>query len=466
MNRRRRFALLTAVALICSIGFFLHRLGSPAAPPSVASPREQAQEAGQKFAAALATDPGAALARLRALPPGAERDASLFVMLDALHRRDPEAALAQARDRVDTREQSAVYGLFFDTFARENPTLAVARLAAVPPGPGRENALRALASVWVRADAPAALAWARNLSADDRVPAMESALFELARRDPLQVIELAQQSLSGPALERTLFHTLQLMTAADPVAAAGLVRLLPAGETQTRAALDVARGLAVKDPAAALAFVGQLPVGPAQTLALNNALTSWAATAPAAAAQYVAGLPAGAAQDAAAAHLAALLAIDPVNALAWANSLGAASARDAALIRIASTWAQADAPAASRWASAQPPGLTTTTALGGALSYWLLVDAPAVRNFVSELPASSQPAAAASVAPQLAQRDPAGTIAWAQTLVAPAAREAAVMAAYARWLDNAPAAARAWLATANLAPEIKAKLGNPAQPRR
>jgi hypothetical protein len=228
----------------------------------------------------------------------------------------------------------------------------------------------------------------------------------------------------------------------------------------------VARGLAVKDPAAALAFVEQLPVGPAQTLALNNALTSWAATAPAAAAQYVAGLPAGAAQDAAAAHLAALLAIDPVNALAWANSLGAASARDVALIRIASTWAQADAPAASRWASAQPPGPATTTALGGALSYWLLVDAPAVRNFVSELPASSQPAAAASVAPQLAQRDPVGTIAWAQTLVAPAAREAAVMAAYSRWLDNAPAAARAWLATANLSPEIKAKLGNPALPRR
>jgi hypothetical protein len=34
VNRRRRLALLTAVALICSIGFFLHRLGSPAAPPS------------------------------------------------------------------------------------------------------------------------------------------------------------------------------------------------------------------------------------------------------------------------------------------------------------------------------------------------------------------------------------------------------------------------------------------------
>jgi hypothetical protein len=100
------------------------------------------------------------------------------------------------------------------------------------------------------------------------------------------------------------------------------------------------------------------------------------------------------------------------------------------------------------------------------LSYWLLVDAPAVRNFVSELPASSQPAAAASVAPQLAQRDPVGTIAWAQTLVAPAAREAAVMAAYSRWLDNEPAAARAWLATATIAPELRARLGEARSPNR
>jgi hypothetical protein len=28
MNRRRRFALLTAVALICSIGFFLHYIAT------------------------------------------------------------------------------------------------------------------------------------------------------------------------------------------------------------------------------------------------------------------------------------------------------------------------------------------------------------------------------------------------------------------------------------------------------
>ena len=78
---------------------------------------------------------------------------------------------------------------------------------------------------------------------------------------------------------------------------------------------------------------------------------------------------------------------------------------------------------------------------------------------MTALPAATQPAAAASIAPQLAQRDPAAALAWAQTLAAPAAREAAVTAAYTRWLDNTPAAARAWLATAPLAPELTARLG-------
>jgi hypothetical protein len=40
------------------------------------------------------------------------------------------------------------------------------------------------------------------------------------------------------------------------------------------------------------------------------------------------------------------------------------------------------------------------------------------------------------------------------------------MAAYSRWLDNAPGAARAWLATATLAPELRARLGEAGSPNR
>ena len=63
------------------------------------------------------------------------------------------------------------------------------------------------------------------------------------------------------------------------------------------------------------------------------------------------------------------------------------------------------------------------------------------------------------VAPLLAQSDPKGAIAWAQSLPSAAARDSAVGAAFRRWSDNAPAAARAWLATADLPSALKARLG-------
>ena len=483
MKRRWLFAFLAVVALAVAVALLRSPVppAPPAAPatavvtPPLASdldpahaaleaalaqpdPRMRTREFGQAFQHLVDRDLDAALGALRRMIRGPNYDTALHLLLDALHRRDPERALALARELATTRDQAAIYNVFFDTFARENPATAVVRLALVPAGPARENALRALAGAWLRTDAPAALAWAQNLPPADRAPAIESALHELALKDPLQVIELAQKNLTDPALERTLLLALRKITETNPAAAAGLVTLLPAGATQTSAALDIARALAAKNPATALDFIGQLPAGPAQTLALNNALTSWAAAAPAAAGQYVAALPPGPTQNAAAAHLATLLAREPANALAWAQSLPAATARDAALVSIANTWAQTDPAAATRWASTQPAGPTASTALTGALSYWLLTDSAAARDFVTTLPAATQLAAAASIAPQLAQRDPTAALAWAQTLAAPAAREAAVAAAYTRWLDNAPAAARTWLATANLAPDLKAKL--------
>ena len=445
------------IALVRALDLSAER-AALAAASQLADPRARARALGQAFQALLEVDFEAALIALRALPRGADYDTALFLLLDGLHRRDPDRALALARELATTREQAVIYNVFFDAFARENPATAVSRLALVPAGPARENALRALAGVWLRADAAAALAWAQQLPFADRAPALESALHELTHTDPLQVIELAQTSLTGAALERTLVLAIQKLTRTDPAGAAGLVTLLPPGDTQTRTALGVARALAGENPATALNFIAQWPAGSAATLALTSVLTSWATTNPAAAALYLAALPPGSTQDAAVAHLAALLAREPAHALAWAQLIPAGSARSAALVAITSAWAQTDPAAATRWASSQPVDRTPPSALTGTLSYWVLADAPAARDFVALLPAATQTAAAASIAPQLAQRDPAATLAWAQTLAAPAAREAAVTAAYSRWLDNAPAAARAWLAAANLPSEFKNRL--------
>lgn len=401
----------------------------------------------------------AALAYVRQLPPGDETTQALVLVLEAIGHQDPERCLVLAGELAVTREQQAIYSSLFAQMVESDPAVAALRLVLVPPGEGRENAVRALADGWARADFAAAYRWAQTLEGAERSQAIESTLSALTFNDPLRAIELAQQSLHGPPLNRTLMFALQSLTLSDSTAAAAIVTLLPAGEVQATAALDVARELAAKDVVQALSWVQSLPEGDAQRMALNNILMVWATKDPAAASQYVAQMNPGSGQAVAAKQMARILgAGDPLNALAWATALPAGSTRATALLHTVSAWAERDPAAAASWAATQAPDTLRIEALKGALSYWLLQDAAAAGNFVSGLAGEAQFHAAVSIAPSLAQTDPSAALRWTQTLATPIAREEATTAAYARWADNAPREARLWLERANLAPEVKARL--------
>lgn len=427
-------------------------------------PRLRSREFGRILRLWLERDLEAALVYLRGLPvASSEYTEGVSMLLETVASKDPERALALAGELAKTRDQLAIYSSLFAQFAQQDVHLAAQRLARVPTGQARENAVRALSDFWVRTDFSAALTWAQGLTEPtDRATALEVVFTELAVKDPLQAIDLAQKSLTGSALDRTVFSALQKLTETDPRAASGLVKLLPPGEMQTLAAVEVARALASQNAEAALAWAKTLPTDAVRSLAMKRALEIWATTDLPAASRYVATLPAGPEQTTAAATLALpLAAADPKNALSWAQALPATETRRSALAVIADTWAQHDASAATRWVAEQPSSTLDTLApqtLNAALSYWVLQDAVAAQDFVRTLPPASQGGAAAFIAPLLSQTNPTGAIAWAQSLSHPPAREAALAAAYSRWHDNAPAAAQTWLATANLTPETKARL--------
>ncbi len=425
------------------------------------NPAQRSLEFGRSFQAWLARDPAAALAYVRQLEAGAVRTQGLLMVLAAIGRSDPDRALALAAELAKNREERAIYSSLFAQLVADDPASAVARLAAVPAGEARDNALRAVADGWAHSDLPAALAWAQKLDSSDRTPAMESVLQTMLASDPLHAIDLAQQTLTGAAFDRTLVAALQSLTRTDPKAAAALISKLVPGPVQTQAALSVARALATENPAGAAAWMQTLQAGELRGKVLNTILDAWARQDPVAAGQYVGQMTAGPEQQAAAARVAALLASNPTQAIAWAQSLGNEPAREAAVVNLASAWAQRDPAAAAQWAGSLSPVEVRTEALNGAMSHWLLQDSAGARNFIFGLTGDTQASAAAHLAPGLAQRDPKGTIAWAQTLPSPEAREAAVIAAYARWLNNAPAEARAWLATANLPAATKARLAGP-----
>lgn len=421
------------------------------------SPPERAREFGRRLREWIARDPEAALAYVRALGGGTEYTQGLMMILPIVGQSDPDKALRLAAEMVSTHEQRMVYSALFAQMAAQ-PAVAAARLAQVPSGESRAFATRALADGWARSDLPAALAWAGALGGAEREPAMESVLATLMVTEPVRAVEIAARTLTGAALDRTLVAAAHTLARTDPLGATTLVDLMPAGQARTDAAFPVARALATVDPAGAAGWVKTLPAGQAQDQVLNNVLEIWAAKDAAAAAGFVAQMEPGSAQVVATAHLARLLAGQPAAALEWLGGLPHGPARDAAQVNFASAWAQHDPAAAAAWSAQLEASEARRPALQGALSYWLVRDPAAVRNFVTGLNANTQAAAAASVAPGLAQQDPSGALAWAQTLPAVEAREAAVSAAYSRWLANAPAAAKAWLAEANLSPDMKARL--------
>jgi hypothetical protein len=422
------------------------------------------REFGRILRAWMEVDLEAALAYVRQLPTSSsDYTQGILLVLETIGLHDPDRALALARELTYTREQLAIYSSLFARLAEQNLAASVQQLARVPAGAARENAVRALIDRWVRSDLPGALAWAQGLpDAPEKAVALEVALGEMAVKDPLQAIDLAQKSLTGPALERTVYDALQKLSATDPQGAAGLVSLLPPGEMQKLAAVNVARPFAAQNVQAALTWAKTLTDDTVRGLALNRILQTWAASDVSAASAYVAALPAGSDQHDAAVYLAGqLAAANPQNAITWAQALPDAATRPAALANAANTWAQRDPAAAARWVTEQSPATLANLGpetLNGALSYWVLQDAAAAQAFVQTLPSSNQASAAEYVAPLLAQNNPAEALAWAQALPSTEARDRASVAAYTRWLDNAPAAAQAWLQTANLAPQTKARL--------
>jgi hypothetical protein len=347
---------------------------------------ERVREFGRVFALLVQRDPEAALAYVRTMPRGIERTSGLLMALDAISRTNLDRALALARELATGHDESDIYSVLFDRLARANVPTAVAQLTQVPAGEPRDKALRALTDLWARTDAPAAVKWAQSLpDPADRAPALETALYNLATRDPLQTIELAQKNLTGAALDRLVLIALDKLTETDPQGASGLVALLPPGETQNHAAIGVARALAAQNPQNALAWAGTLKDNTARWVASTNVYTVWAKADSTAAGAYVLALPAGRDQHDAAVHLAGMLVetTTPARAIAWAQSLPAAETRPVALTTIANEWARHDGPAATQWAAAQPAGAVLPAAVTGAFSYWLLQDAGGARAWLA-----------------------------------------------------------------------------------
>src|SRR5437016_5487865 len=179
-------------------------------------PRKRLMDFGSTLALLFKQDPEAALAYLRTMPQGQEYTQGLLMVLGVLGQSEPKRALMLAHDMATTREQRLAYSILFDQFARRDLPSALSYLALVPAGESRENALRALATIWADKDAASALNWAQHLDdATERAAALETTLLIQSAHDPRRTLELAEQFLSGGALDRILATSLNQLTSDD-----------------------------------------------------------------------------------------------------------------------------------------------------------------------------------------------------------------------------------------------------------
>lgn len=414
------------------------------------APGLRSAQFGRNLQAWFEEDPEGALAYLQGLPPGNEYTAGLLVVLGGIAETDPERALRLAQEMALQSEDLILYSALFSQFAESDIAKAQSLLALVPQGEALTRATRALVTHWASEDFTSAWEWAQSLQGKDtHHTALEAALAIRAKTDPENAFLLAQDNLTGKAMDRILLETIRELIARDPHHASGFVSQLPAGEVRDATVLNVVRALAVEQPDAVLEWLEGFEDGRLRDLAMNNLLDVWSETDPAAAMDFVNKLPSGESLNLAAAQLADNLGRkDPQTAFTWAENLPTVEARDAAWLALSSSWARHQPAETVQWVASFPQDVSIRQeALQSAFSYWALLDPEKASDFVPQLSETEQPTAINSVAYPLTQESPQAALSWAQSFQNEDIQMLAVDAVVRGWSRISPQDTSAWVMT-------------------
>ena len=417
MNSRRRSvpSLLAAAGLLLALALGLGRLGKPGAPP--ASPQVRPPVSTDAARALLRSGDAASISA-----EGAPADSSLPSLLEAgleFLRREADpiergkkleqlvqsiapAELPMALDLLAHRNLSAIgrdlaSGLL-RRWAGEDPKTAADWVMRLPAGANRQAAISDVAVVWAGQDLAGAAAWAGQLpEGADRNAGLLNVAYEAARTEPVLALSLAMELPAGPSRDDLITHAASQWAAAAPEAAAQWAKQIPDAALRDRVLGAVATAWGDADAvAAATLAVESISPGRRQNDAAVSVLQRWVQT-------------------------------DPDSAAAWVIQFPEGQLRDAALQNLVSLWTDQDRAGVAKWLENLDPG--------------------AIRDL-----------AAAAYASKLSPGFPQLAAQWAEGIGEEPLRSQELENVAQMWLLKAPAAARAWLAGAPLAEDIKARL--------
>jgi hypothetical protein len=288
----------------------------------------------------------------------------------------------------------------------------------------------------------------------------ESALLDLARRDPARAMELALGE-NNPALrERWRNAVLKGWAAHAPDEAAGWARALPPADR--RQALVAVFAGAVENPEAAIRLgerlCRQIPTDAADCgQLLIAALTEAGAYESAACFALGGSAENGPAWLNAAYYQWAMR--QPELALKAFGAISDPAARSVAFQGLASGWAEANPAAVASYAVQLPVGADRAAALSVTLSQWAMRDPLTasewmLKNLNPSLDLDEGVAAVASL-PGLVSRRPEIAIGWAENIADPSLRVTTLTAVVQLWAQREPEAARRFVLSAGAMPQLE-----------
>ena len=115
-----------------------------------------------------------------------QRMLALDTLLPAMAASNPEGLLEFTNQMKDhSLDSPETYRAIFSALALKDPAKAVSQIPGIKVSALREQACAGAAESWARLDAPAAVAWAKSLTApNDRANALQAAVRVMAETDP------------------------------------------------------------------------------------------------------------------------------------------------------------------------------------------------------------------------------------------------------------------------------------------
>lgn len=291
--------------------------------------------------ASRSSDPTAVPQYIGAIPDEATRNrliARLAPVLGANSQQGPAVTLDWLKQVASGETYSGAVGKIITDAAGKDPAAAAAVLGKITDPGVFNTAVGTVAASWGKADPQAALAWAQTLPDSSSPAALNAVVTAWAKGDPGAAAAYVQKSTDSSVYLSADPSIAQSLAATSPQAALAFSNSLPAGEAKNQALNNVIVTIAKTDFTTAWQEAVTLPADGNRDTVMDNLVVVQAKKDPAQAATLIPLFPDAAGQAAATTALAAVwVKQDPQAFTVWLDSLPVGSARDAAIVELASS---------------------------------------------------------------------------------------------------------------------------------